>query len=155
MDIFGRKTEQLEKELREKNEVINILRNEMSDGRVELEKYRQEESQRKKFREMLKENVPEEQNARKNYFTDITMFYNKYFKDKLTHMISMQKNEIIIFGKTEKEYDTYRANINCFYLLDDWFSHAEREYLSDLEEARQKVEEDLASVDHITRKYKQ
>ncbi len=156
MDIFGRGTiEQLRNELRLKDEVLKNALRRVDEVNKELVWHKEEQKRIKHFQYLLNEDIPVEQNARKNYFSDITMFYTKIFKKKIAQMISAQKDALTILGKTEKEYDLFRSCVNVFSLLDDWFTQSEREHLSDLEEARQRVENSMSEVDEINRKYKQ
>lgn len=155
MDIFGRrKIKYLENRLHLKDEVIKNLLDKNIKLSDDLKKYEEAESKKKNFIFLMNENIPEEQNARKNYFSDITMFYNKIFKSKISELVSAQKNALAIIGRKEEEYSFFRACINVFSLLEDWFVRSEREHLSDLEEARQAVENSEGMVDEITRKYK-
>lgn len=161
MDIFGRKKiKYLEGQLQQKNvelasyyEDKQLLRSLLSEKEKDLKRFYEEEAKRKAFEYLMNEKVPIEQNARNTYFSDITLFYRKIFKDKIAHMISGQKDALTIIGKTEREYEYFRACVNCFYLLDEWFYHGEREHLSTLEEKRQLVENSIGTVDEISRKY--
>lgn len=145
--MFGRKKiEDLNAKLLEKTEENGRLT-------VQLMKKHQEEMPRQNFIHSIREDIPEEQNARKAYFADITMFYNKIFKKKLAQMISKQKDSLAMAGLSQQDYDFFRATINALYLVDNWCSYSEREHLSYLQEARQRVDTGSEVVDTISKKY--
>lgn len=144
MDIFGtQKIRELETKLaiaRESNFSL-LKKNDLL--MKENITYANNERSRASFTLLLEEKIPTEQNARREYFADITMFYTKHFKDKLQHLKSTNLKELAILWKPEAEYQTYRDNINCLNSLEDWFEYCERSHLSDLAEQRQSVENTL------------
>lgn len=144
MDIFGRKKIiDLEKKLtiaREANFTLLKKNDELNKANIT---YMNHEYSRAAFTMALEEKIPTEQNARREYFADVTMFYTKHFKDKLQHLKSVNLKELAILWKPEAEYQTYRDNINCLNSLEDWFEYCERSHLSDLAEQRQSVENTL------------
>lgn len=101
----------------------------------------------------LNESVPEGATERRAYMTDVMNFYVRIFKNKLPHFISMQLDSLSKIGQSEKTYDIYRANINVFYLIDEWMKKCEIEYLGDLETQRDDVTEALNLVEELKETY--
>lgn len=153
MDIFGRKKIiALSLELQSVNHMLALSEKDNELLKVRLKDI---EKQRSDFAVMMEENIPKEQNARREYFSHITMSYTKFFKEKIRHMKSLFLKELSIMWKPDKEYETYRASLNVLNLLEDWFEYAERAHLSDLQEQRQAVEDTLgvSTVQEIKNKY--
>jgi hypothetical protein len=101
----------------------------------------------------LDESIPDGATERRAYMTDVTNFYVRIFRKKLPHFISLQLHELSKIGQPERMYDTYRANINVLYLIDEWMHKCEVEYLGDLESQRDDVTEALNLVDAMKREY--
>lgn len=125
MDIFGTK------KIKELNTKIETLTG-------ELLYYKNEMNRRESFKYMLDELIPSEQNARKSYMADITMFYTKIFKNKLAHFISKQKDSLAMFGNNDATDAFIRSNINVLGLIDEWMSDREKEHLGNLANEREK-----------------
>jgi hypothetical protein len=90
----------------------------------------------KNFALMLKESIPFEQVARKKYMSDIALFYQTIFKDKLQHFIYLQMEELAQIGRTELGGNIIRSNINCFRLIDSWMEEMTNEHIGNVEEIR-------------------
>lgn len=97
----------------------------------------------------MNESIPEGATERRAYMTDVTNFYVRVFRKKLPHFVSVQLDSLSKIGGTEKQYDTFRANINVFYLIDEWMRKCEIEYLGDLEAQRDDVSEALNLVERL------
>lgn len=152
MIFFGSKTiEQLQRELREKDEVLSNLEKENKTIHKKLVRFEKKESEEKRFKELAEELIPKEANARRNYMSDIALFYEKIMKDKIRHWISMQKEELSLVGRTPEQYEFFRACINCFRLIDDWLERCEREHLSNLHEKRQSFDEGSALIADVNK----
>ncbi len=93
------------------------------------------EDVRSKIKYTLTESIPKAEQERKKYMSDIAAFYAIVFKKKLESMIGSQYQALALLGKTDREYDQFRMNINCF-LIEEWFEDCTNEHLGDLEEMR-------------------
>lgn len=142
------------KKIQELGNVIAIKNSLIKAQEVILARYEKKEAERKSFEYMLNEDIPIEQNERKSYMSDITMFYRKIFKKKIDHAVSLQKDALTIIGKTPEEYALFRATANAFFLLNEWFLEREREHLGNLQEKRQAVESGMDIASEISSKYK-
>lgn len=78
---------------------------------------------------------------RKKYVSDVTMCYVTVFKKQFPQFIFDQQQFLSIIGRSEKEYDIIRCNINVIRLFEEWMIRMTNEHLGDLEESRNKVEE--------------
>jgi len=74
---------------------------------------------------------------RQKYISEIYVFYNNIFKDRINEMIQDQKDALAVFGLTDRESDIYRSNINCLNLFKDWFEGCRVEHLGDIEEKKE------------------
>lgn len=103
----------------------------------------------------LNESIPEEQNERKKYMADITLFYNVAFRKKIPHFIGLQLEELAQIGRTEYSSNIIRANINCFRILDDWFKERVNEHLGNMEGMRNSFDRDNQVITELKDKYNQ
>ena len=90
---------------------------------------------------LLDEAIPKGETDRKKYMADCAMFYAMIFKDKLKHFIGLQMEELSKFGRSREAEDFFRANINCFRLIDEWMDKNTKEHFGNLEELRNNFED--------------
>lgn len=102
---------------------------------------------------LLDEAIPKGETERKRYMADISLFYATIFKEKLKHFIGLQMVELSWLGRSEKEYDTIRSNINCFHLINDWMAERTNEHLGNLEELRKKFKDDDEFISNFRNTY--
>jgi hypothetical protein len=108
---------------------------------AENKKLKEELSVRREPIEVLDKKIMGE-DKRKKYISDIYIFYNNIFKNKLAELIQDQKDALSALGLPEKIYDIYRSNINCLHLFQDWFERCEVEHLGDIEEKKMEQEDE-------------
>ncbi len=121
---------------------------------AELEnKIRILEAPRKELFALFDDVVPKEQNGRKKYMGDVSLFYTMTFKDKLKHFIGNQLEELAMFGRTDRGSDIIRSNINCFRLIDEWMDKCTNEHLGDLEEMRSRFQDDKTFISEVKKTY--
>lgn len=130
------------KEIQSLNTRIEDLKKEVKTLSKENNSLKNDRGKNREFLHMLDESIPKEEIARKKYMGDVTAFHQLAFKEKLKHFISMQYEELGRLGHTDKEYELYRSNINCFFLIDEWMLKCTREHLGDLATMRQKAVSD-------------
>jgi hypothetical protein len=100
---------------------------------------------------VLEENVPKEQEERKQYVQQIAHFYS-IFKDKLAHMVSQQKDTLAMIGLTKQEEDILRSNISCLNLIDEWFDMKTKEHFGDLHAIRESLDGDEDIINNLKQK---
>lgn len=91
--------------------------------------------------EFFDEHKTDNETERKKYVSDVTMSYVTVFKKQFPQFIFDQQQFLSMFGRSEKEYDIIRCNINVIRLFEEWMIRMTNEHLGDLEESRNKVEE--------------
>lgn len=101
----------------------------------------------------LDESIPNDQNGRKQYMSDVAAFYALVFKNKIPHFISLQMEELAVIGRTELGSNIIRSHISCFRLIDEWMQKCTNEHLGNLNEARQSFNEDDKVISNIKEKY--
>lgn len=121
----------------------------IADQRKALDLLTKQLSFVKKFESMLEENIPKEKNKRIAYMGDVALFYQKIFKNKIAHFITLQKDMLAVIGLTEAEYSLYRSNINCFHLIDDWMRKCDIEYSSEMEIKSRMASGESENIDFI------
>lgn len=102
---------------------------------------------------MFDEAIPKDQTGRKKYMGDVSLFYTMTFKDKLKHFIGDQLNELARIGRSERGDDLIRANISCFRLIDEWMEKCQNEHLGDLEEMRNRFQDDKNFTSELKKTY--
>lgn len=90
---------------------------------------------------------------RKQYVSDIALFYSKVMKKKLEHLIGDQLNELALIGRTELGSNIIRSNISCFRLIDEWMEQKSNEHFGNLEEIRESLSDDKLLVKEMNEKY--
>ncbi len=120
-----------------------------SEGKPQLEKKQID----KKLLFILQEAIPDTQNGRKKYVSDIALFYQTVFKKKLQHFIGLQLEELAQIGRTELGSNIIRSNISCFRLIDEWMEKMTNEHLGNLEEVRESFKEGEDLVNNLKKKY--
>lgn len=132
--IFGR-LKQLKKEneeLKEKIEELKVVRS---------------------IESLLKAAMPMEQGARKNFVSQVALFYTTAFKDKLAEMVGDQMKVLSKIGLTNQEENILRSNINCLNLINDWCNELTNEHLGDIQMARNGLEDTFDITSEIKDKY--
>jgi len=102
---------------------------------------------------LLEEAIPVEENTRKRYMADVSLFYTMIFKDKLKHFIGLQMQELSMLGRSEKGNDIIRANINCFNLILEWMEEKTNEHLGNLENIRNSFSDNEEFINNIKKTY--
>jgi len=111
------------------------------------------EAPRKELFALFEEAIPKDQNGRKKYMGDVSLFYTTLFKEKLRHFIGDQLNELAKIGRSERGEDMIRSNINCFRLIDEWMEKCTNEHLGDLEEMRNRFQNDKDFTNELKKTY--
>jgi len=119
----------------------------MSKGKPTLKK-------NKEITFLLEESIPKDATGRKQYVSDIAYFYATTFKEKLKHFIGLQLIELAQIGRSEKESNIIRANINCFNLIDDWMDKETKEHFGDLEQLRNSFDNNDDFINKLKDEYK-
>lgn len=132
--------------IREDKEKIQVLQEEIKKLKAKLEL-------NNSIGFLLDEAIPEGETKRKRYMADISLFYSTIFRDKLKHFIGLQMEELSKLGRTEKEYEIFRSNINCFHLINDWMELRTNEHLGNLEELRNKFIDDKEFINNFKKTY--
>lgn len=139
MNIFRNRIPELQNKIKEQEEIIKNLE--------------AERDARHSIKGMLTEAIPMSATERRKYVSDIALFYSTIFKNKIPHFITLQQEALSQVGRSEREYDIYRSNINCFYLIDDWMQERTNEHFGDLEESRINAINGEELVDNLRTKY--
>ena len=124
-------------------EKIQILENELKELR----------EQKTNINFLLEEAIPIIENERKRYLGDIALFYSTTFKNKLKHFIGMQMDSLSQFGRSEKDNDIIKANINAFRLIDEWMLKKTNEHLGNLQEMREMFADDKDFINNFKNTY--
>ena len=107
----------------------------------------------KKFLFLLDDPMPKTQTERKKYVSDVALFYQTVFKKKLQHFIGLQLEELAQVGHSEEMYNTFRANINCFRLIDEWMESKTNEHIGDLENLRSQFNSNEEFISNLKKTY--
>jgi len=107
-----------------------------------------------RFLFMLEEAIPVAQQERKKYVSDIALFYQTIFKDKLKHFIGMQLEELAQIGRSEYGNNIIRSNINCFNLIDTWMKEKTSEHIGNVETIRNSLDVGAEIIKEMGEKYK-
>jgi len=130
-----------------------------SEGKTQLQKRIKELEEQLEFKNMLSfvlnDPVPEGETARKKYVSDIALFYQSVFREKLKHFIGLQLEELAQIGRTELSTNVIRANINCFRLIDEWMNAKANEHIGNVEEIRKSLGEDQEFINKMKEDYAQ
>lgn len=102
---------------------------------------------------LFNEPYPMGETEQKKYVADIALFYQTVFKDKLKHFIGLQLEELAQIGRTELGNNILRSNISCFRLIDDWMESKTNEHIGNVENARQRLQNDEEFINNIKEKY--
>lgn len=129
-----------------KSEEVLQLKNKIKELEEELK-------MKKSISFLLDETIPIEENQRKIYMADISLFYEKIFKNKLKHFIGSQMSELAQFGRSEKWSDFLKASINVFRIIDEWMELRTNEHLGDLEEMRNRFQDDKEFINNFNKTY--
>lgn len=132
------------------NEKLKI---EIGQLREENERLKKELSVRRSVVDLFEESIPKDQSDRKDYMSKIAVFYGTVFKSKLAHMIYQQKDTLSKLGLTKQEEDIFRSNINCLHLIDEWCEQRTNEYLGDIRQMQEGVDDDNIFISNLKSKY--
>lgn len=122
--------------------------------RAEVSMLKAEYRKRDSIIQELDKTLPENPDERRNRLAQATGLYGAGFDKQIKQMIADQQAELARFGHTEREQDFFRSNINCLYLIEDWFKKAVAEHFGNLEEIRRRsVENDTSDINTLIKKY--
>lgn len=127
----------------------------MSEEKLQLEnsKLKKQLAFKKELEFLFEDSIPKEEKAQKEYVTDVAFFYQKILKEKIRHFIGLQMEQIAQFGRSEKESEFYRSNINCFRLMDEWCERLVNHHVADLEEAKEAQEDNETFIKNLKDKH--
>lgn len=132
---------------------IGQLKDENENLKNKLAVLQKEIAIRRSVVDLMSEAIPKEQQSRRGYMQAVAAFYGTAFKDKLAHLIYQQKDTLSRLGLTKQEEDIFRSNINCLNLIDEWFEARTNEYLGDLHQVRENLDQDGEFINNIKDKY--
>ena len=113
----------------------------------------QEKRIQEKFRFMLNEAIPVNQEERRKYVGDVAFFYLSIFKSKLQHFHGLQLEELAQIGRSERLSDIIRANINSMRLINEWMQFCVSEHQGNLEGIRNALPDSEEFINDIKKKY--
>lgn len=96
--------------------------------------------------------IPRKTTERKQYVAQVALFYS-VFKKVIENFIYLQHKELQIWGRSEKVYDFYRANINVFNLIDEWMQERVNEHFAYLQEGKTEQEKNEELINNMKHKF--